>query len=99
MPKGRKPNIATTLYIIKRDKCRCQYCGKKGTQIFRYDKPCVVENINGFVVPEYENYNGDKVISFEIDHIIPFIDGGGDSFENLALSCRKCNRAKGRKHA
>ena len=32
---------------------------------------------------------------FEVEHIIPLSQGGDDSLENLALSCRGCNLFKG----
>ena len=43
---GKRKNIPLDirLFIIKRDNNTCQYCGKRGTLIFRYAKPCVVEN-------------------------------------------------------
>ncbi len=30
----------------------------------------------------------------EVDHIIPFSEGGSDEPENLTTACRKCNRQK-----
>jgi len=83
------------LFIIKRDDCTCQYCGKRGTFIYRYDKPCVVENPKNLPLFKYDFYNGNDVIPFEIDHIIEVYDGGDNKIENLILSCRRCNRAKG----
>ncbi|MBC7798886.1 MAG: HNH endonuclease [Pyrinomonadaceae bacterium] len=35
------------------------------------------------------------IYSHEIDHIIPRKHGGGNEFENLALSCWQCNGNKG----
>lgn len=32
---------------------------------------------------------------FHVEHIVPRKHGGGDSLENLALSCHHCNRHKG----
>lgn len=34
----------------------------------------------------------------EVDHIFPRADGGGDEMDNLATTCRDCNRGKGRRH-
>lgn len=31
---------------------------------------------------------------FHVDHILPVAKGGGNSIENLALCCKKCNLAK-----
>ena len=99
MPKGRIRKrhslpLDIKLYVIKRDKCTCQYCGKKGVFIFRYAKPCVVENPKNIHLISQDNYNGKDVISFEIDHILALCDGGTNTIDNLALSCRKCNRGK-----
>ena len=33
-------------------------------------------------------------VTFEIDHIIPEIEGGPTTFENLCLACPPCNRYK-----
>jgi 5-methylcytosine-specific restriction endonuclease McrA len=86
------------LYVIKRDKNTCQYCGKKGIFIFRYDKPTVVENPNHIELEEGVNFNGSGVIPFEIDHILARFNGGNNNPDNLALSCRKCNKRKGWKN-
>ena len=32
--------------------------------------------------------------SFEIEHIVPIVEGGGDDLLNLALACRGCNSRK-----
>lgn len=34
-------------------------------------------------------------LSFEVEHIVPVSEGGGDDESNLALSCRSCNLFKG----
>lgn len=33
--------------------------------------------------------------SFHVEHVVPIKHGGGDSEDNLALSCRACNLRKG----
>jgi hypothetical protein len=39
-------------------------------------------------------------VTFEVDHIVPRILGGKNSFDNLCLSCPSCNRHKSaRTHA
>jgi 5-methylcytosine-specific restriction endonuclease McrA len=42
---------------------------------------------------------GDSVSAdaFELDHLIPVIDGGSSDESNLAVSCRWCNRSRGTK--
>ena len=72
----------------------CQYCGKIGIKIFRWGKPCVVENPTKIYLDSKENYNDRSLIPFEIDHLIPRIKGGTNDIDNLTLSCRKCNRGK-----
>lgn len=52
---------------------------KKIREIFSRDKVCV-----------YCGSNKD----FELDHIIPLTKGGSCMFNNLVLSCAKCNRSK-----
>jgi len=95
MSKKRKSlSIKTRLFVIKRDHNTCQYCGKVGVPIFRYGKPAVVENPKKVDILPYKNYNGKDVIPFEIDHIISVYLGGDNSVENLALSCRRCNKIK-----
>jgi len=82
--------------VIERDGNVCQYCGKQGVKIRRFAKPAVVEIVNENInLNGLDFYNGDGVIKFEIDHIIPVFKGGENIIDNLILSCRKCNRAKG----
>jgi hypothetical protein len=35
-----------------------------------------------------------QYVRFTVDHLIPVLEGGEDSFENLALACFHCNRRK-----
>ncbi len=63
MPRGRMLNkhsipIRVRLYVIQRDECRCKYCGKKGEFVYRFGKPCVVENLNNINLKENYFYNG-----------------------------------------
>jgi 5-methylcytosine-specific restriction endonuclease McrA len=56
--------MLTRKNIIKRDGGRCQYCGRKRSQM-------------------------------TVDHVIPKIYGGSDSWENLVCACLECNNKKG----
>ena len=38
---------------------------------------------------------GDRLLKFQIDHIIPLKHGGSDITDNLCLACLKCNGYKG----
>lgn len=42
-------------------------------------------------------YCGKKEGPFHIDHVIPRINGGMDSIENLVVACAACNLSKGSK--
>lgn len=44
-------------------------------------------------------YCGKRGGKLEVDHIIPISKGGTNDIENLATSCRKCNRQKYNKSA
>jgi hypothetical protein len=35
-----------------------------------------------------------QAVRFTIDHVVPVIEGGEDTLENLALACFHCNRRK-----
>ena len=89
-------SIKKIIYVLNRDKNICQYCGKKGVRVFRWGKPCVVENPNRKILKDNTNYNDRDLIPFEIDHIISVHYGGTNKVNNLTLSCQKCNRKKGR---
>lgn len=91
MTKGISVQIRTQVY--KRDNNTCQYCGKKGIRTKRYGRISVVENPENILV--IDNSNDLRLISFEIDHVIPKGYGGSNDIDNLKLSCRKCNHKKG----
>ncbi|MCK5149073.1 HNH endonuclease, partial [bacterium] len=42
-------------------------------------------------------YCGTHVGAMTVDHIIPRVRGGGDSWENLVCACMPCNTRKGRR--
>lgn len=44
-------------------------------------------------------YCGKKVKrgQYELDHVIPYSQGGPDAVDNLVIACKKCNRQKGKK--
>lgn len=33
-------------------------------------------------------------VTLEVDHVIPYVEGGTDEDDNLVTSCRACNRGK-----
>jgi 5-methylcytosine-specific restriction endonuclease McrA len=79
--------IHLRIAVLSRDNYICQYCGKKGKPSNHY-KPKAIE------IDEFG-----RIISFEIDHIIPEFKGGKTVLNNLILACRKCNRSKGDRDA
>lgn len=85
----------TALEVINRDKCTCQFCGKRGVFVIRYGRPTVVEPLNGLELTPGQVYNGKDCIKFELHRQKPMAAGGDDSPENLELACRKCNRERG----
>src|SRR4030042_2967561 len=58
---------------------RCWYCGQE-----------IDYSGMNLSIPD-KVYDGTRI---EVDHIIPKSKGGDDSFENLALVCGTCNKAK-----
>ena len=97
MAKRRAISYKKMIRVYERDEYTCQYCGKVGEFIYRYGRPCVVENPNEIEFTKHY-YNGEDVIAFEIDHIKPLCEGGDNSTDNLQLLCRYCNRSKGSKY-
>jgi len=82
------------MIIYERDEYTCQHCGRIGEFIWRFGKPCVVDNPDNIIFKR-SYYNGSDVIPFEIDHVKPVVEGGDNSIDNLQLLCRFCNRSKG----
>ena len=63
-------------------------CFKKETAIDIFNK--LIKKYNGKCA-----YCGQICIEkYHIDHKIPLVKGGGNEFENLALSCPRCNLSK-----
>lgn len=61
-------------------------------------RPAIPQNIRRMVFERDGNscsYCGDDDGPFELDHRIPWSQGGPHSVENLAVACRCCNRSKG----
>lgn len=58
----------------------------------------ITDKVIKSVLEKYDNrcaYCGEEVLEkFHIDHKLPLSRGGGNEFENLALSCPECNYKK-----
>lgn len=92
--------------IHDRDKYTCQICGKKADKIIQgrayefnplYEKEFLLKEL------EYQQkmkghrksiMDIDIYVSFDIDHIIPEVNGGPTIEDNLRLACRGCNRSR-----
>ena len=61
---------------------KCHHCRKKAAQAILK---------NGVV----RLFDSDGV-AFEVDHLVPYRDGGKSTVENCVMSCRHCNRSKHR---
>ena len=49
---------------------------------------------HGWYYCEYCGKSGHKA-EMEVDHVLPWAQGGSNNVSNLAISCRACNRSKG----
>lgn len=50
---------------------------------------------HGWYYCKYCGKSGRKE-EMEVDHVLPWARGGSNDVSNLAISCRACNRAKGK---
>lgn len=57
----------------------------------KHGRECAHCGITGLVSKKDAN---DGKIIYNIDHVIPQIDGGSDDVENLQLLCQPCNTSK-----
>jgi len=93
--KRKGLTILTRLQVIKRDKCTCQVCGKRGIFFYRYGKPAVGFTDGSYPFHQGEGYNGPGIEVFEFHHVKPIFLGGYNELDNIQLTCRKCNRGMG----
>jgi hypothetical protein len=57
----------------------------------------IFENCNGHCF--YCGVKLDPFGSWQVDHVVPRAQGGGDDFHNLVAACRPCNASKGNRTA
>ena len=69
----------------------CGYCGCNLVPFGEDDKYCYLTNGKWVLV--------DGFFWSYLDHKIPVARGGNNDIENMVLSCRSCNRRKGKKTA
>jgi 5-methylcytosine-specific restriction endonuclease McrA len=90
----RQKNIRTVSpklrhMIFDRDKHTCQYCGIKADPKHY--------NYGTYRGVDYIRYEGGVVL--EVDHIIPWSQGGRTEPKNLITGCWRCNQQKRTKSA
>ena len=72
---------------------------QKNSKRSRYISPSVrVDVLNGDLYKCVFCGRNAQQIELEIDHIIPFSQGGSNNIDNLQTLCRDCNRGKGSRH-
>jgi 5-methylcytosine-specific restriction endonuclease McrA len=74
--------------ILNRDKV-CQLCGLDIVKTLADWRKKLMYHENSVL----EKMNNPKP-KYEIDHIVPFSEGGKTTYENLRLLCRECHKAR-----
>lgn len=69
----------------------CCYCGCNLIPVGEDDKYCSLIDGKWILAEGY--------FWLELDHKVPVARGGNNDIENMVLSCRSCNRRKGKKTA
>src|SRR5690625_3133349 len=77
--------------VIERDGRTCKVCGKQNLVLYQEILDFVKEN----GLEELPKDMMDR--EAEIDHIIPFSEGGECNLDNFQILCRSCNNSKGSK--
>lgn len=94
----RNPSASMSRAVFERDGYRCRYCGLPVV-------PREVMIAFGNVVGEEhfgtgranEERHGAALVSWaQVDHVVPFTQGGGTTMHNLVTACWSCNYGKDR---
>ncbi|WP_439643987.1 HNH endonuclease [Gemmatimonas sp.] len=85
MAKRRTISKRTRFDVFKRDKFRCQYCGKEA--------PSVVLSLRE--IPPDADAEDVRADGLHVDHVVPRAAGGEDTITNYVTACVDCNLGKG----
>ena len=97
MPRRTAFNKVQQLTVWQRDTWHCRYCLEAvlfGPAIQLLDP---LNPGHGYYQPHGKHGAMLRLFAIRwasVDHILPVIQGGDDSFDNLATSCMECNIAK-----
>lgn len=92
--KLRRDPSYCRLHVFKRDKGVCAACGMDTIREHAIRRAALYSNHTP------ENYAHTKLASWQADHILPVIEGGGEcGLENFRTLCTACHRAETKKLA
>lgn len=100
MSGKREPVIQHAETIARRDGgWRCHYCG---CELYRESRDVPGAKLYWFADEGrvgYELPPGAFKRFYQVDHVIPYSQGGSDDIDNLVLACQFCNGHKGTRSA
>jgi 5-methylcytosine-specific restriction endonuclease McrA len=85
MAKRRTLSKRTRFEVFKRDRFRCQYCGKEAPAVVLVPREIALDTGE-----EHLHTDG-----LHVDHVIPLAVGGDDDITNYVTACVNCNLGKG----
>ncbi|MFN9099412.1 MAG: HNH endonuclease [Gemmatimonadaceae bacterium] len=85
MAKRRTISKRTRFEVFKRDRFRCQYCGKEAPSVVLSLREIGPDAVAADV----------RVEDLHVDHVVPRAAGGTDAITNYVTACVECNLGKG----